>query len=136
MLVGGPPEDVPFPQVLKIAILSEKFATEYAWYVDVVLNIISQAGDFVSDDVYHRVVQIVTNNEDVQKHAADLVFKVRGSGRRSPGEGGVQDPLTPSLSMLVGFLYDQNTHERCRAPQSETAGQVHMHTPLVHTPFP
>jgi len=61
--------------VLKIAILSEKFAIEYAWYVDVILNIISQAGDFVSDDVYHRVVQIVTNNEDIQKHSADLVFK-------------------------------------------------------------
>eukprot|EP00668_Euglena_longa_P034438 GGOE01044249.1.p1 GENE.GGOE01044249.1~~GGOE01044249.1.p1 ORF type:complete len:1043 (+),score=273.23 GGOE01044249.1:467-3130(+) len=61
--------------VLKIAILAEKFAVEYSWYVDVILNIISQAGDFVSDDVYHRVVQIVTNNEDIQKHAADLVFK-------------------------------------------------------------
>eukprot|EP00667_Euglena_gracilis_P001518 EG_transcript_1519 len=61
--------------VLKIAILAEKFAVEYSWYVDVILNIISQAGDFVSDDVYHRVVQIVTNNEEIQKHAADLVFK-------------------------------------------------------------
>ena len=72
----------PLFQVLKIAILSEKFAIEYAWYVDVILNIISQAGDFVSDDVYHRVVQIVTNNEDIQKHSADLVFKVLDRGVR------------------------------------------------------
>ncbi len=63
-------------QVLKIAILSEKFASDWSWYVDVILNIISQAGDFVSDDVYYRVVQIVTNNEEIQKHAAELVFKV------------------------------------------------------------
>ena len=62
-------------QVLKIAILSEKFAIEFSWYVDVIMNIIQQAGDFVSDDVYYRVVQIITNNEDIQRHSADIVFK-------------------------------------------------------------
>lgn len=61
--------------VLKIAILAEKFAVELTWYVDVILNLISQAGDFVSDDIWHRVIQIVTNKgEELQKYTAGTVY--------------------------------------------------------------
>lgn len=35
-------------------------------YVDVILQLIDKAGDFVSDDIWYRVVQFVTNNEDLQ----------------------------------------------------------------------
>lgn len=35
-------------------------------YVDVILQLIDKAGDFVSDDIWFRVVQFVTNNEDLQ----------------------------------------------------------------------
>lgn len=35
-------------------------------YVDVILQLIEKAGDFVSDDIWYRVVQFVTNNEDLQ----------------------------------------------------------------------
>jgi AP-2 complex subunit alpha len=34
--------------------------------VDVILQLIDKAGDFVSDDIWFRVVQFVTNNEDLQ----------------------------------------------------------------------
>ncbi|CAO1615226.1 unnamed protein product [Jaminaea pallidilutea] len=61
--------------VLKIAILTEKFATEYAWYVDTILQLISSAGDHVGEEVWFRVVQIVTNNEDVQEYAATKVYE-------------------------------------------------------------
>ncbi|KAJ9084078.1 hypothetical protein DSO57_1028047 [Entomophthora muscae] len=60
--------------VLKIAILTEKFATEYSWYVDTILQLISAAGDYVSEEVWYRVVQIVTNNEDLQEYAAKTVL--------------------------------------------------------------
>lgn len=56
--------------VLKIAILTEKFASEYEWYVDTILRLLNTAGDNVSDEVWYRVVQIVVNNEDVQAYAA------------------------------------------------------------------
>jgi len=59
---------------LKIAILAEKFASNYAWYVDVILQLIEISGDFVSDDIWHRVVRIVTNHEDIQEYAAKKVF--------------------------------------------------------------
>ncbi|KAG2544134.1 hypothetical protein PVAP13_9NG789400 [Panicum virgatum] len=55
---------------LKAAILAEKFAPGLSWYVDVILQLIDKAGDFVSDDIWYRVVQFVTNNEDLQPYAA------------------------------------------------------------------
>ena len=85
--------------VLKVAILAEKYATDYKWYVDVILNLIRLAGDYVSEEVwyryvilqycqfhdkkpfililfyYYRVIQIVINREDVQGYAAKTVFE-------------------------------------------------------------
>lgn len=56
--------------VLKIAILTEKYATDVQWYVDISLRLIAMAGDHVSDEVWHRVIQIITNNEELQVYAA------------------------------------------------------------------
>ncbi|OBT52788.1 hypothetical protein VE04_05164 [Pseudogymnoascus sp. 24MN13] len=56
--------------VLKIAILTEKYATDVQWYVDISLRLIAMAGGHVSDEVWHRVIQIVTNNEELQIYAA------------------------------------------------------------------
>lgn len=56
--------------VLKIAILSEKFVSEYTWYVDVILKLITTAGDAASDSLWYRVVQIVTNHQDLREYAA------------------------------------------------------------------
>ncbi|ETO12588.1 adaptor-related protein complex 2, alpha subunit, partial [Reticulomyxa filosa] len=61
--------------VLKIAILAEKFATNMEWYINIVLQLLTIAGDFVAEDVWHRVIQIVTNDESLQKYAAEMVFK-------------------------------------------------------------
>ncbi|KAH9486932.1 AP-2 complex subunit alpha-2 [Psilocybe cubensis] len=61
--------------VLKIAILTEKYANSYKWYVDMILQLISTAGEHVGDEVWYRVVQIVTNTEDLQEYAAKAVFE-------------------------------------------------------------
>ncbi|KAF2225569.1 adaptin N terminal region-domain-containing protein [Elsinoe ampelina] len=60
--------------VLKIAILTEKYATDIQWYVDISLRLISMAGDHVSDEVWQRVIQIVTNNEELQVYAASTIL--------------------------------------------------------------
>uniref|UniRef100_A0A8C2S301 AP-2 complex subunit alpha n=1 Tax=Capra hircus TaxID=9925 RepID=A0A8C2S301_CAPHI len=62
--------------VLKVAILAEKYAVDYSWYVDTILNLIRIAGDYVSEEVWYRVLQIVTNRDDVQGYAAKTVFEV------------------------------------------------------------
>ena len=60
-----------------MAVLSEQFAMNYNWYVDTILKLIRVAGDFVSDEVWARVIQIIVNKEDVQAYAARTVFEVR-----------------------------------------------------------
>lgn len=60
---------------LKIAILTEKYATDAQWYIDISLKLLAMAGDHVSDEVWQRVVQIVTNNEELQTYAAQHIFE-------------------------------------------------------------
>ncbi|KAI1949904.1 hypothetical protein LOZ57_002385 [Ophidiomyces ophidiicola] len=60
--------------VLKIAILTEKYATDAQWYIDISLNLLSVAGDHVSDEVWQRVIQVVTNNEELQAYAAQHIL--------------------------------------------------------------
>ena len=48
---------------------------QYEWYVDTILQLISAAGDHVGAEVWYRVVQLVTNNEDLQPYAAGAVFR-------------------------------------------------------------
>ncbi|KAJ3315097.1 hypothetical protein HDV04_004238 [Boothiomyces sp. JEL0838] len=61
--------------VLKIAIVAEKFVTEYTWYVDVILKLITTAGDAASDSLWFRVVQIVTNVVDLREYAAYTILQ-------------------------------------------------------------
>jgi AP-2 complex subunit alpha len=61
--------------VLKIAILTEKYATDVQWYVDISLRLIAMAGDHVSDEVWQRVIQITTNNEELQVYAAQTILQ-------------------------------------------------------------
>jgi AP-2 complex subunit alpha len=69
--------------VLKIAILAEKYATDLRWYVDTILRLITISGDYVSDAIWHRVVQIVTNHPqgDLQAYTAATLL-VAASPRR------------------------------------------------------
>lgn len=61
--------------VLKIAVLAERYATDLRWYVDTVLQLIHLAGDYVADDVWHRIIQIVTGHKDLQAYAAENCFR-------------------------------------------------------------
>lgn len=46
--------------VLKVAILAEKFAENLNWYIDVIIKLIEYAGDYVNEDLWFRVAQIIT----------------------------------------------------------------------------
>lgn len=61
--------------VLKTAILAERYAPNLRWYVDTMLQLIGVAGEFISDDIWHRAVRIVTNNEDLQAYAARKMYR-------------------------------------------------------------
>ncbi|KAI1712702.1 AP-2 complex subunit alpha-2 [Ditylenchus destructor] len=71
--------------VLKVAILAEKYATDYTWYVDVILKLIRIAVKFMLHLIanilnkltvnYGFLVKIVVNREDVQGYASKTVFE-------------------------------------------------------------
>lgn len=61
--------------VLKIAILAEKYETSRTWFINIILELISSAGEYVGDEVWFRVVQIVTNHEEVREYAASQILK-------------------------------------------------------------
>lgn len=48
--------------------------------MDVVLALLERAGDFCGEDIWHRVVQLVTNNEASQAYAAGRVVEVLRRG--------------------------------------------------------
>lgn len=85
--------------VLKIAVLAEKFATDLQWYVNVALQLLTIAGDFVSEDVWHRVVQIVTNNENLQQYAAEKVYEAL----QNP-------PVHESMIKVAGYILGEFGH--------------------------
>ncbi|THH34130.1 hypothetical protein EUX98_g92 [Antrodiella citrinella] len=112
--------------VLKIAILTEKYASTYKWYVDTILELISAAGDHVGDEVWYRVVQIVTNTEDLQPYAAKVVFEYMKSpssheslvkvGGYILGEYGHLIANEPGYSPLEQFQVLHSKSQFCVAP--------------------
>lgn len=61
---------------LKTAVLAEKYSAGNAsWYLDVALKLVEKAGDFISDDVWHRVVHVVTDAPELHVHAARVALE-------------------------------------------------------------
>ncbi|KAK7468904.1 hypothetical protein VKT23_003401 [Stygiomarasmius scandens] len=101
--------------VLKIAILTEKYASSYKWYVDTILQLISAAGDHVGEEVWYRVVQIVTNTEDLQEYAAKVVFEH------------LKTPSThESLVKVGGYILGEYGHLIANEPGYSPIEQFHL----------
>lgn len=76
--------------VVKIAILAEKFALNLQWYLDTMVQVIMVAGDFVSEDVWHRIVHIITNHTDLHEYAAAKMLTI------------VQSKFAPETAVALG----------------------------------
>ncbi|KAI9140452.1 adaptin N terminal region-domain-containing protein [Paraphysoderma sedebokerense] len=91
--------------VLKIAILTEKFATDFEWYVDSILTLISSAGDSVGDEVWYRVVQIITNNPSLRSYAAEKLLN------------SINQPACHEMTLKVAaYILGECGHELNRNP--------------------
>ena len=66
--------------ILKIAILAETFAPDLNWYIDVIIRLLTQSGDYITDDIWWRVCQIATgfggnnSNSNLQKYAIGTIM--------------------------------------------------------------
>lgn len=119
--------------VLKIAILAERYATNLRWYVDTVLQLIALAGDQVSDDIWHRAVQIITNNPPLQRYAAMKVFRAAEStevhlmavkvAAYILGEFGflLQEPAAPTDAEAAGATEEEEDEAAAAARAEEDA---------------
>nr|CAG8487868.1 11919_t:CDS:10 [Entrophospora candida] len=106
--------------VLKIAILTERFATEYQWYVNVILQLISTAGDHVGNEVWYRVIQIVTNNEELQEYAAKTILVY------------LKSPNCHEILVKVGgYILGEFGHLIASIPGASPIEQFHA----IHTKF-
>mmetsp|Transcript_8755 Transcript_8755/g.27024 ORF Transcript_8755/g.27024 Transcript_8755/m.27024 type:complete len:1015 (+) Transcript_8755:176-3220(+) len=122
--------------VLKIAILAEKNAPHHHWYVDVVFKMLESAPDAVSDDVWFRVVQVVTGFEDglsdqektaLQRHAAGKSFQnLTNQGRLQLHETLIK--LGAYMVGEFGHLLPQNVTPRAKFEA------LYRHFPTASTP--
>ncbi|PRW60941.1 AP-2 complex subunit alpha-1-like [Chlorella sorokiniana] len=56
--------------VLKTAVLAERFLPSLEWYVDSMLTLMERAGESAMNDLWHSVVQLVTNHPQLHAYAA------------------------------------------------------------------
>ena len=109
--------------VLKVAIAAEKYAADFAWYVDVMLRLIRSAGDYVAEQVWHRVVQVILNRPDVQAYAAKTCYEA------------LLDPSAQECMVCVGgYVLGEFGHLIANDPNSVPPKQlevIKMHYPMV-----
>ena len=60
--------------VQKTALLAERHSKDLKWYIDVIIQLIAYAGDYVANDIWYRLVQVVTgfgesSNKSLQDYA-------------------------------------------------------------------
>ena len=111
--------------VVKIAILAERYHQNLTWYVDTMVKVILVAGDFVAEAVWHRVVQIVTNHQEVHDYAAEKMLE------------SVQSKWCHETCVtLAGYLLGEIGVNICEKPGMGGYDQfsaLHQHFPMVST---
>ncbi|KAM3140321.1 hypothetical protein pb186bvf_007481 [Paramecium bursaria] len=100
--------------VLKIAILAEKFADDLQWYINVIVRMINASGDFVTDYIWFRIVQIIVGftkepNQELQKYSALKLYQQ------------LQLPHVHETLICIGAFviseYSQHVLEQVKDPQ-------------------
>lgn len=109
--------------VVKIAILAEKFAPNKQWYLDTMVQTIMVAGDHVSDDVWHRIVRIITNNTELHEYAAEKLMGI------------VQSKYAHETAVALGSYvlgeFGMNICEKTGMTGYEQYAAIHQHFPTV-----
>lgn len=59
----------------KICSLVKKFSPERIWYIDQMLKVLSEAGNFVKDEVWHAVIVVITNSSDLHGYTVRALYR-------------------------------------------------------------
>lgn len=86
--------------VQKTAVLAEKYCQDQKWYTDVIIQLLTFAGDYVSNDIWYRLVHAVTGfgehpNSPLQEYAV-------GKALQALSLSHVHDKMIKLASYLIG----------------------------------
>ncbi|KAG2317126.1 hypothetical protein Bca4012_068017 [Brassica carinata] len=59
----------------KICSIVEKFAPEKIWYIDQMLKVLSEAGNYVKEDVWHALIVVITNAPDLHGYTVRALYR-------------------------------------------------------------
>lgn len=59
----------------KICSIVEKFSPEKIWYIDQMIRVLSEAGNFVKDEVWHALVVVITNAPELHGYAVRSLYR-------------------------------------------------------------
>ncbi|CAL9238109.1 unnamed protein product [Arabidopsis halleri] len=59
----------------KICSIVEKFAPEKIWYIDQMLKVLSEAGTYVKEDVWHALIVVITNAPDLHGYTVRALYR-------------------------------------------------------------
>ncbi|KAK6931085.1 Clathrin/coatomer adaptor, adaptin-like, N-terminal [Dillenia turbinata] len=60
----------------KICSIVEKFSPEKIWYIDQMLKVLSEAGNFVKDEVWHALIVVISNASDLHGYTVRSLYRV------------------------------------------------------------
>ncbi|KAF5191561.1 Ap-1 complex subunit gamma-1 [Thalictrum thalictroides] len=59
----------------KICSIVEKFSMEKKWYIDKMLKVLSEAGNFVKDEIWHALIVAISNASDLQGYTVRSLYR-------------------------------------------------------------
>ncbi|KAF5741055.1 AP-1 complex subunit gamma-2-like isoform X2 [Tripterygium wilfordii] len=59
----------------KICSIVEKFSQEKNWYIDQMLKVLSEAGNFVKDEVWHALIVVISNASDLHGYTVRALYR-------------------------------------------------------------
>ncbi|KAI4314294.1 hypothetical protein L6164_027217 [Bauhinia variegata] len=59
----------------KICSIVAKFSPEKLWYIDQMLKVLSEAGNFVKDEIWHALIVMITNASDLHGYTVRALYR-------------------------------------------------------------
>ncbi|GAB2280431.1 hypothetical protein Dimus_015063 [Dionaea muscipula] len=59
----------------KICSIVEKFSPEKIWYIDQMIRVLSEAGNFVKDEVWYALIVVITNASELHGYAVRSLYR-------------------------------------------------------------
>ncbi|CAM8878488.1 unnamed protein product [Rhodiola kirilowii] len=60
---------------VKICSIVERFSPEKIWYIDQMLKVLSEAGNFVKDEVWHGLIVVISNATDLHGYIVRSLYR-------------------------------------------------------------